>query len=59
MGGLSVRDKRRVHDISLVDSCDTLPVVCLRIVKCVSRDSFRGVPCDQLDRLHDTVYDLK
>ena len=40
-------------------SSNTVPVICLGIVKRVSRDPFRSIPGDQFDRLHDTVHNLE
>ena len=48
-----------VHDICLVNGSHPFSPARLGIMKSITRNSFRCIPCDEFDGLHYTVDDLK
>lgn len=48
-----------LHDVCLVNSGDALAAARLGVVERILRDTFRGVPSNELDGLDDTVDDLR
>lgn len=60
---MSVRYSRdvmgTVHDVRLMHGSHALATVSLRIVERVTRNAFRSIPSDELDRLNNAVDDLR
>ena len=48
-----------VHNVCLVNGSHPLAAGLLGIMERITRDAFRGVPGDELDGLHDAIYDLQ
>ena len=48
-----------LHDVGLVHGGNTLAASGSSIVERVTGDALRGVPCDELDGLNNTVHNLQ
>lgn len=47
-----------VHDIGLVNSSDAVSTTRLGVLECIASDALGRLPCNQFDRLHNTVNNL-